>query len=99
MLLDLLDGALRDRAGSLALDDLTYERLHSGAARVARRFHDLGVRAGDRVGIYSENRHGFVYAYLAALRLGAIAVPLNVLYRSHDLAHALADARPALDPL
>ncbi len=96
MLLDLLDGALADRAGALAVDDLTYTDLHAGARRVARRLHERGVRTGDRVAIYSENRLGFAFAYLAALRLGAIAVPMNVLYRANDLAHALSDARPAV---
>jgi malonyl-CoA/methylmalonyl-CoA synthetase len=96
MLLDLFDGALRDRAEALALDHVSYSTLHAGAARVARRFSDIGVRPGDRVAIYSENRHAFVYAYLAALRLGAIVVPVNVLYRAGDLGHVLKDARPAL---
>lgn len=96
MLLDLFDGALLDRADAPALDDVSYSALHTGAMRVACRFHEMGVRPGDRVAIYSENRHAFAYAYLAALRLGAIAVPVNVLYRSADLDHVLKDARPAL---
>jgi len=95
MLLDLFDGALADRVRSPALDDLTHRELHEGALRVASRFAELGVLRGDRVAIYSENRHGFVYAYLAALRLGAIAVPANVLYRSNDLAHLLGDCAPS----
>ncbi len=95
MLLDLFDGALADRAGALALDDRTFADLHAGARRVALRLYDRGVRAGDRVAIYCENRHGFVLAYLATLRLGAVAVPVNVLYRASDLAHVLRDARPA----
>jgi len=94
--LDLFDGALADRGDALALDDVTHAQLHEGARRVARRFQELGVRAGDRIAIYCENRHGFIYAYLAALRLGAIAVPVNVLYRASDLAHALADCAPIL---
>ncbi len=96
MLLDLLDGALADRGDCLALDGLTHVQLHRAAARVARAFSERGVRRGDRVAIYSENRHGFAFAYLAALRLGAIAVPLNPLYRTGDLSHAVRDAEPAL---
>jgi malonyl-CoA/methylmalonyl-CoA synthetase len=96
LLLDLFDGALADRGASLALDDLTYRQLHDGARRVARKFSESGIRAGDRVAIYAENRQGFVFAYLAALRLGAIAVPVNVLYRTSDLSHVLADAQPAI---
>jgi malonyl-CoA/methylmalonyl-CoA synthetase len=96
LLLDLFDGALRDRGDALALDDLSHRRLHDGALRVARKFAERGIRPGERIAIYSENRQGFVFAYLAALRLGAIAVPVNVLYRASDLAHVLADAQPAI---
>ncbi|MBV8116463.1 MAG: AMP-binding protein, partial [Candidatus Eremiobacteraeota bacterium] len=96
MLLDLLDGALRDRAGALALDDLTFAQLHDGSRRVATRLRELGVERGDRVAIYSENGAAVVFAYLATLRLGAIAVPVNVLYRSSDLAQVLGDATPAV---
>ncbi len=95
MLLDLFDGALADRARARALDELTFADLHAGARRVAQGLHDRGVRAGDRVAVYCENRHGFVLAYLATLRLGAVTVPVNVLYRASDLAHVLRDARPA----
>jgi malonyl-CoA/methylmalonyl-CoA synthetase len=96
LLLDLFDAALADRADAPALDDLTYRQLHDGARRVARKFEERGIRPGDRVLIYSENRQGFVFAYLAALRLGAIAVPVNVLYRSTDLSHVLSDAQPSI---
>lgn len=96
MLLDLFDGALADRGRFPALDDLTHREVHDGALRVAARFTELGVRRGDRIAVYSENRHGFVYAYLAALRLGAIAVPANVLYRANDLAHLIGDCAPSL---
>jgi malonyl-CoA/methylmalonyl-CoA synthetase len=95
LLLELFDGALADRGDALALDDLTHRQLHDGALRVARKFEERGVRPGDRVAIYSENRQGFVFAFLAALRLGAIAVPINVLYRSSDLSHVLTDAQPS----
>lgn len=92
-LFDLFDAALADRANAYAVNDVTYAELHRGARRVARRLSELGVRRGDRVSLYCENRIGVVYAYLAVLRLGAIAVPTNVLYRSADLEHVVDDAR------
>ena len=64
--------------------------------RVANRLSAQGVAPGDRVAIYSENRRGFVLAYLALLRLGAIAVPTNVLYRAADLGNILEDAKPRI---
>ncbi len=96
MLLDLFDAALADRGDAFALDDLTHRQVHDGSLRVALKFEERGIRAGDRVAIYSENRQGFVFAYLAALRIGAIAVPVNVLYRASDLSHVLSDAQPSI---
>ncbi len=96
MLLDLFDSALADRGDAFALDDLTHRQVHDGSLRVALKFEERGIRAGDRVAIYSENRQGFVFAYLAALRIGAIAVPVNVLYRASDLSHVLSDAQPSI---
>jgi malonyl-CoA/methylmalonyl-CoA synthetase len=91
-LLSVLDAHAAARPQALALDDRSYQDLRLGARRVATGLRDLGVGPGDRVAIYAENSHGFVLAYLGALRAGAIAVPVNVLYRSGDLEHVLADS-------
>jgi len=91
-ILDLLDAARYDRAGAPAVGDVTYAELVVRAARVASKFAELGIERGDRIAIYSENRQGFIDTYLGALRLGAIVVPTNVLYRSADLGHVLHDA-------
>lgn len=92
-LLDLFDAAVTDRADAAAVDDVSYAALAAGADRVARMLRERGLRAGDRIALYCENRIAFVYGYLAALRLRAIAVPTNVLYRTSDLAHVLHDAQ------
>ncbi len=85
-----------ERGTAPAIDELTYAELWRQTARVAGRLAERGVVRGDRVAIYSENRRGFVLAYLALLRLGAIAVPTNVLYRAADLGNILSDATPRL---
>ena len=95
-LLDLFDASVAERSAALALNDVSYGQLATGTLRVARRLHEHGLRSGDRIALYCENRPAFVYTYLAALRLGAIAVPANVLYRSSDLAHVLNDADVSL---
>ncbi len=74
---------------------MTYDALHAGARRVATKLSELGLRRGDRLALYVENRIGFVYAYLAGLRLGVVIVPANILYRAHDLAHVLENSRAA----
>jgi malonyl-CoA/methylmalonyl-CoA synthetase len=94
-LLDLFDGALADRAAYPAYGTVSYEDLHAGARRVATKLSELDLRRGDRLALYVENRIGFVYAYLAGLRLGLVLVPVNILYRSHDLAHVLENSEAA----
>jgi acyl-CoA synthetase (AMP-forming)/AMP-acid ligase II len=91
-LLDLFDAACADNPRAYAVNDVTYAGLAIGSLRVAAKFREAGVGHGDRVGIYCENRLAFIFAYLALLRLGAIVVPANVLYRKSDLSHVFDDA-------
>ncbi len=91
-LLDLFDASRAERAGAFAVNDATYAELHAGSLRVARRLAEAGIGRGSRLALFTENRLAFVYAYLAALRLGAVAVPVNVLYRAAELEHILEDS-------
>src|SRR5436309_2024009 len=71
---------------------LSYGRLAQLVGRFAGALDELGVRRGDRVAIMLPNVPQFVVAFYAALRLGAIAVPTNPLYKQYELAYQLADA-------
>jgi malonyl-CoA/methylmalonyl-CoA synthetase len=94
--LDALDAHAAARPDALALDDVSYAALRDASLRVAARFRDAGLKPGDRLAIYAENRPGFVYAYLGGLRAGAIVVTVNVLYRTADLTNILDDATPSV---
>jgi malonyl-CoA/methylmalonyl-CoA synthetase len=94
--LDALDAHAAQRPEALALDDVSYAALRDASLRVATKLREAGLRPGDRVAIYAENRPGFVYAYLGGLRAGAIVVTVNVLYRTSDLEHILRDATPSV---
>jgi malonyl-CoA/methylmalonyl-CoA synthetase len=95
-LFDLFEASARERSERTAINHLTYAELQHGVFRVLKQLQALGIGRGDRVALYCENRLGFVFSYLATLRLGAIAVPTNVLYRARDLEHVLSDAGAAL---
>ena len=56
---------------------VTYGELADVAARLGGELAGRGLEPGDRVAIGSGNDTAFVAAYLAALHVGAIAVPLN----------------------
>ncbi len=49
--------------------------------------HALGIKKGDRVGIFSENRPEWTYADLGALSLGAITVPVYTTLAIDDIAY------------
>ena len=74
--------AARTRPGTVALraDDgaLSYAALDEAATRAARCLSTLGVRPGDRVGIALPARRAFVETLHGCLRLGAVAVPLDL---------------------
>ena len=56
----------------------SYRDLNDVVPRVARYLKDAGLKKGDRVVIWGVNRPEYGIAFLAALRLGAILVPLDV---------------------
>jgi long-chain acyl-CoA synthetase len=56
----------------------TYRDLNDVVPRVARYLKGTGLNKGDRVVIWGVNRPEYGIAFLAALRLGAILVPLDV---------------------
>ena len=55
----------------------SYRDLNDVVPRVARYLKDTGLSKGDRVVIWGVNRPEYGIAFLAALRLGAILVPLD----------------------
>lgn len=70
------------------LDDLS-NRL--GASLVSR-----GVAAGDRVSIYSQNRWEWVVAYHAALKVGAVVNPVNVMLTPEELRYVMSDCEASV---
>src|ERR1700681_1546048 len=93
---EALDAHAAERPEALALDDISYAALRDASLRVAAKLREEGLRPGDRLAVYGENRPGFVYADLGGLRAGAIVVTVNVLYRTSDLEHILGDATPSV---
>ena len=72
---------------------LTYTQLLREVSGAAAGLRDLGVRPEERVLLVLPDNSEFVIAFLAALRLGAIPLPLNPLLPGPDLAFAAADSR------
>lgn len=79
-------------AGALA--SLTFGDLDDRSNRWARVLLARGVAAGDRLAFCLPNRLAVVDFWIAAIKLGVIVVPINVLYRDREIAHILGDATP-----
>jgi fatty-acyl-CoA synthase len=67
----------------------TYRQLWDQVGLVAQGLLARGVKKGDRVGIWSPNRHEWVLVQYATARIGAILVNVNPAYREHELEHVL----------
>jgi long-chain acyl-CoA synthetase len=68
----------------------TYQQLSEQAARLAQAFKGQGLAKGERLAILLPNCPQFVISYHAALRLGAVVVPLNPLLSGKEVAQQLA---------
>jgi long-chain acyl-CoA synthetase len=70
----------------------SYGRLRSEMNRIGLGLAELGVNKGDRVCIYLESSPEYMISYFAIWRIGAVAVPTNIVYRGEELLHAINDA-------
>ncbi len=68
---------------------LTYSELHSRILVLARQLQDEGICQGDRVALLAENSHNWGTAYLAIVRVGAVAVPILPDLPDSDVRHIL----------
>lgn len=64
----------------------TYERVN----RLANALRGLGVQKGDRIGMLQINCSQYVESYFAAVKVGAIFVPLNFRAISEELSYMIA---------
>jgi long-chain acyl-CoA synthetase len=69
---------------------ISYAGLGDQAARMRGGLSRLGIAHGDRVALICGNGHPFVIAYLAAVGLGAVVVPLNPTSPPAELERELA---------
>ncbi len=85
-----------DATALYALDGiLTWRELEVACTRLARSYLSLGLKPGDRVASIMPNGADLVIHYLACMRAGLVAMPLNYRYTPADIDYALGLAKPA----
>jgi benzoate-CoA ligase family protein len=76
--------------------DVTYAQLHDRVARTAAGLREIGLLPEQRLLMFMADSAEFVTVFLAALRLGAIPVPVSTMLHPDGLADLLRDARARL---
>ena len=71
---------------------ITYKEMSAITDHIAAALVDMGVKKGDRVGIFMPNTPQFVMAYFGILKAGAVVVATNPLYTPTEIEHQAADA-------
>jgi benzoate-CoA ligase family protein len=97
----LLDRRLAEGDGDrLALTglagDLTYARLHDRVCRTAAGLRALGLQPEQRLLMLMADSPDFVTVYLAAMRMGAVPVPVSTMLRADGVTELLRDSRARL---
>src|SRR5438093_4581111 len=73
-------------------DRITYAQLYEQAYRLSSALKEIAnLHKGERVALFLPNRPEFVASYYAVVRLGAIAVSLNVMLKRDEVKFILND--------
>jgi long-chain acyl-CoA synthetase len=89
----ILQRGLDEKPGAEALvsrrSRWTWRRLDTASSRLASSYLNLGLAPGDRIASLMPNRTELMVHYLACMKSGLVAVPLNYRYMAPEIDHAL----------
>jgi benzoate-CoA ligase family protein len=93
------DNVRSGRGDSVAIVDassdreITYRDVLAQVNRTGHALRRLGVRPEERVMLLLPDVPEFAYAFFGAIKVGAVAVPVNTLLKPHDYEYLLNDSR------
>jgi fatty-acyl-CoA synthase len=73
--------------------ELTYAELDALSNRMARKLMEAGIRKGDSVAIFATNSPEYVAAFFGCARIGAVLVPINLLFTPEDVSYVFEKTR------
>lgn len=76
--------------------EVSYAQLHDRVCRTAGGLRRLGLQPEQRVMMFMADSPEFLTVFLAALRVGAVPVPVSTMVHAEDLAELLRDSRARL---
>src|SRR5262249_38314656 len=93
---EILDNAVRDFPNNCAVDFLgklyAYREIADLVAHAAKGLQDLGVKKGDRVGLFLPNTPYYLVLYFAVLKIGGVVVNFNPLYAEREVENQINDS-------
>ena len=75
---------------------VTYRAFDERVNRLANALLAAGLDSGQTIGVFAENTHKYLEAYLAASKAGLVVTPLNFRLADAELAHIINDAEMRL---
>ncbi len=93
---EMLDSVCGQYGGKKAIifedKTLSYGDLQKAVNSLANHLKSLGIQKGDKVAIMLPNIPEFVISYFAILKLGAVAVTLNIMSTAYELQYLLGNS-------
>jgi benzoate-CoA ligase family protein len=74
-------------------EKVSYQQLLERTNRAGNALRNLNVRVEERVLLLLLDTPEFLYCFFGAIKIGAVAVPVNPAARPHELEHVLNDCR------
>lgn len=74
----------------------SFQTYNERVNQLAHYLLGIGIQKGDRVAILCKNNHPFPTIMMAALKIGAIVVPLNLTYSSYELEGIIKTSAPKI---
>ena len=74
----------------------TFAEVAAAVDRAAKALMALGVRQGDHVCLWLNNCDDWIFIMYGLAKIGAVQVPVNTRFRTHDLAYVLRQSDSAM---
>ena len=90
---NVLEGRGDKTAIECGEERVSYRQLQERTNRLGNALRRLGVRPEERVLLVLLDTPEFLYAFLGAIKIGAVAVPANTFLKPHEYEYLLNDSR------
>jgi benzoate-CoA ligase len=90
---NILEGRAQNIAIAYRDERVTYQQLLARTNRAGNALRNLGVRPQERVLLLLLDTPEFLYSFFGAIKIGAVAIPVNTQAKAHDLEYIINDSR------